>query len=277
MELEINLNSLRSSKIMVGVPLYGGASAGQFTKSMMELSIFFQKYGLQMMPFFIFNESLITRARNYIADEFMRSDCTHLLFIDGDIGFSPEDVLFLLSNSVEKDLDVVCGPYPKKSISWEKIKAVVDQGKADNDPQILEKYVGDYVIGVENSGSYNLYEPIEVTESGTGFMLIQRKVLEKFAKTYPELSYYPDHSRMEHFAGNREITAFFLDVIDNKRHLSEDYMFCRWVRKMGGKVWLLPWLKLDHVGSYVFKGDLIEMIQANQSLTVAPEHSKKKK
>jgi hypothetical protein len=38
----------------------------------------------------LFNESLITRARNYLVDEFIRSGYTHLLFIDSDILYDPQ-------------------------------------------------------------------------------------------------------------------------------------------------------------------------------------------
>jgi hypothetical protein len=64
--------------------------------------------------------------------------------------------------------------------------------------------------------------------------------------------------RTEHFDGSREIHAFFDTVIDpeTKRYLSEDYMFCQYVRKMGGKIFLCPWMQLQHVGSYIFGGSL---------------------
>ena len=51
---------------------------------------------LNVDSFFIFNESLITRARNYLVDEFLRAEeFTHLMFIDSDINFNPKDVLSL--------------------------------------------------------------------------------------------------------------------------------------------------------------------------------------
>ena len=33
-------------------------------------------------------------------------------------------------------------------------------------------------------------------------------------------------------------------------------MFCQFTRKIGIKTWLCPWMKLGHVGSYVFNGTL---------------------
>jgi len=38
--------------------------------------------------------------------------------------------------------------------------------------------------------------------------------------------------------------------------LSEDYMFCQLWRKLGGQIWLCPWMKTDHIGTYHFKGDM---------------------
>ena len=42
----------------------------------------------------------------------------------------------------------------------------------------------------------------------------------------------------------------------DRRHLSEDYYFCHEVRKLGIKVWLCPWMMLNHVGTYKSVGDM---------------------
>lgn len=269
MEVQINLEELRKHKIFLGVPMYGGNAAGFFVSSVINLFLTFQKYGLHIRPYFLMNESLITRARNYIADEFLRSDCTHLLFIDSDISFSPEDVILLLHYSVtEDDKDIICGPYPKKNISWEKIKKAVDDGHGDVNPNNLERFSGDFVLNQIVSGQFRLDKPIEVKEAGTGFMLIKRKVFEDFSAAYPELQYYPNHKRNKEFSGDRKITGFFMDPIDEETHLSEDYFFCRWARKIGKKVWLCPWMKLDHIGTYKFRGDLSAVLAAGMSPTI---------
>jgi len=41
-----------------------------------------------------------------------------------------------------------------------------------------------------------------------------------------------------------------------ERYLSEDYMFCQMWRKIGGQIFLCPWMKTQHVGSYAFTGDM---------------------
>lgn len=281
MELQISVEELRKRRLFVATPMYGGACAGMYTRSIADLSATCARYGIHMQLFFLFNESLITRARNYCVDEFIRSDATHLMFIDSDIGFDPNDVLALAALMTdESDFDVMGGPYPKKCISWEKIKQAVDRGAADQDPNNLENFVGDYVFNPRgDQKEIPLGKPVEVREIGTGFMMVKRKVFEQYEKAYPHLHYRPDHVRTEHFDGSREIMAYFDCIIDpeSKRYLSEDYNFCYHVEKMGGKVWFCPWMNLKHVGSYVFGGSLAALASVGASATADSSLIKKTK
>jgi hypothetical protein len=271
MELSIDVAELRKRKLFVATPMYGGMCSGQYTKSTADLMKMCTEYGLSIQLSYLFNESLVQRARNYLVDEFLRSDATHLLFIDADIGFDPNDVLALLAiTEPGSDKDIVCGPYPKKCISWEKVKRAVDKGFGDRDPENLANYIGDYVFNpVEGVNEIGISEPVEVMESGTGFMMIQRSVFERFAKAYPHLSYRPDHVRTEHFDGSREIVAYFDCPIDpkTKRYLSEDYMFCQYSRNAGMKVWLCPWMRLAHMGTHIYSGSLVDLAVLGVSAT----------
>ena len=320
MEIKIDINELRKRKLFVACPMYGGQNAGMFCRSTNDLSAAAVHHGIELRFYYLFNESLITRARNYCVDEFLRSDCSHMIFIDSDIGFNAMDVITLLAlQSDDSEYDILCGPYPKKCISWEKVKAAVDKGAADEDANVLEKFVGDYVFNpVGGVAEISLGEPVEVLESGTGFMMIRRAALEKFVQEYPEYTYRPDHVRSANFDGSREITAFFDALIDNKhanirreirafynknpeansedviaflddtvhsaiegktyskRYLSEDYMFCQWARNIGLKVWLTPWVQLQHVGSYIFGGSLADLASVGAAATVDPQKLGKK-
>ena len=130
-EIEIPIEELRERKIFVATPMYGGMCGGQYTKSTADLAKLAMHYGMEVEFFYLFNESLITRARNYCVDEFLRNEnFTHLMFIDSDIGFNANDVLSLAAlASPDSEYDILCGPYPKKTISWEKIKKNRQQGK----------------------------------------------------------------------------------------------------------------------------------------------------
>jgi len=280
-EIKMPIAELQKRKLFLATPMYGGQCAGMYTRSIADLAAICAKHEIQLQLYYLFNESLVTRARNYCVDEFLRSEATHFMFIDSDIGFNPQDVIALLAlQSDESDYDVVGGPYPKKCISWEKIKMAVDKGKADEDPNQLEKYVGDYVFNPKSGAKeIPIGQPVEVMEMGTGFMMIRRKTFEKYKEAFPHLSYKPDHVRTAAFDGSREIHAYFDCIIDpvSKRYLSEDYMFCYNVQKINMKVWLCPWMQMYHVGSYVFGGSLADLASIGASATADVAQLKGKK
>jgi hypothetical protein len=311
LKIQCSKDELRKRRLFLALPCYGGACAGIYARSLMDLSALCVQWGVSLQVYMLYNESLVTRARAYAADEFMRSQASHFMFIDSDIGFQAQDVLSLLALSDPKsDKDVLCGPYPKKCISWEKIIQAVNKGVGEKDPTQLDRFVGDFVFNPKYNGPMPLSEPMEVLESGTGFMMIQRHVFDRFKAAYPEYSYKPDHIRTAAFDGTREIMLYFQAEIDrefadryfnkaieemeknpekaleiakqhhnqwnetnakmSKRYLSEDYWFCQKIQKIGMKVWLCPWMRLQHFGSFTFGGSLrdLAMIGANPTADV---------
>jgi hypothetical protein len=262
MEISIKKEELQTKKLFVATPMYGGQNHGLYMKACLDLQGLCLQYGVQIKFSFLFNESLITRARNYLVDEFIdRSDCTHMLFIDSDVNFNPQDVIALLA----LDKDVIGGPYPKKAIKWRSVKKAVEKNP-DIDPQLLEKVAGDFVFNpVKGTAQFTVSEPLDVLEIGTGFMMIKREVFDKMKESYPEIKYKPDHVGQANFDGTRYIHAYFDTVIDTKdsitgggsdRYLSEDYMFCQMWRKIGGQIYLCPWMRTAHIGTYHFQGDM---------------------
>jgi hypothetical protein len=247
-----------------------------------------------------------------------------MIFIDSDIAFNPNDVITMMALMDNEDeecpYDIMCGPYPKKCISWEKIVQGVNSGVADENPEVLSKFVGDYVFNPADGGNQmSLTEPTQVLEGGTGFMMFTKRGLQTYADAYPQLYYKPDHVRTEHFDGSRQILAYFDALIDDKqanlkpeleefykqnpkatpeevqefifdkhsslilgndlegnpigysnRYLSEDYMFCQWARRIGLKVWLCPWMELQHMGTMVFGGSLKDLAQIGAPATADP-------
>ena len=266
MEIQVKVEELKQKKVFVATPMYGGMAHGLYIKSCLDLQTTMAKYGVETKFSFLFNESLITRARNYLVDEFLRSGFTHLLFIDSDIHYNPQDVIAMLA----LDKDVIGGPYPKKSINWNNIAHA-----ARNHPNIqakeLETLVGEYVFNVvKGTKQFQVTDPLEVLEIGTGFMMVKREVFDKMKEAYPNIHYKPDHVGQANFDGTRYIHAYFDTVIDytdsitgggSDRYLSEDYMFCQMWRKIGGQVWLCPWMKTQHIGTYAFTGNMPAVAQ----------------
>ena len=266
MEIQVKVEELKKNKLFVATPMYGGMAHGLYIKASLDLQNVMSKYGIETKFSFLFNESLITRARNYLVDEFLRSDFTHLLFIDSDIHYNPQDVIAMLA--LEKD--VIGGPYPKKSINWGNV-AQAARNNPDLDPKELEGLVGEYVFNVvKGTQQFQVTEPLEVLEIGTGHMMVKRQVFEKMQESFPNIKYKPDHVGQANFDGSRYIHAYFDTVIDSKdsitgggteRYLSEDYMFCQMWRKIGGQIFLCPWMKTQHIGTYAFTGDMPKVAQ----------------
>mgnify|MGYP006276827573 CR=1 FL=1 len=261
MEIKISKEELSKKKLFLATPMYGGMNHGLYAKSCLDLQALLGQMGVEVRYSFLFNESLITRARNYLVDEFLRAEqYTHLLFIDSDIHFNPQDVLAMLA----LDKEVIGGPYPKKSINWRNIAEAVKKNP-NTDPGELSGLVGEFVFNpVAGTQQFSVQEPLEVLELGTGFMMIRREVFKKFETAYPQYRYKPDHAGQKHFDGSRMIHAYFDTIIDrgpdapgtSERYLSEDYFFCQMVRKIGVKIWLCPWVRTGHIGTYEFSGDL---------------------
>ncbi len=153
MEIQISPEELRKNKVFLATPMYGGACAGIYCRAVCDLTAMFTQMQIPLVHYYLFNESLITRARAYASDEFMRSDCTHMLFIDSDIGFKPQDVLAMLAlQTPESPYDVLGAPYPKKSLVSH-IKIETEDGFKTIKNLVDTKYSGK-VKTIDNKGKF---------------------------------------------------------------------------------------------------------------------------
>lgn len=239
--------------IFVATPMYGGMCIGNYASALMQLPTICSRAGIRMYYTYMMNESLITRARNSLAYEFLATDATHLMFIDADIGFNPNDIVEM----VNRDVDICCGLYPKKEISWGRVTQAVQNGVP---PHELKDHTGTFVVNLVNNEIQEVVmtELLEIQNGGTGFMLIKREVFEALADKVPE--YTNDmYLATDVVKEPKIIKEFFATSIDpeaGNRLLSEDYHFCKIARKAGFKIHAAPWVQLSHTGTYVFSGAL---------------------
>ena len=237
------------NNIFVGTPCYGGMISVNYFESCLRLmsECAVNNVGLQFGT--IGNESLVTRARNTLVQLFMDDkQYTHLLFIDADIGFSPDN----LKRYFEYDKDVICAPYPMKLISW---KMMPDLIKNEKDYQNL---CHPYVLNFADKGEIKIDKGFaEVLDAATGFMLIKRECLIKMKEAYEDLKYVSDQI-LNGKEFNSENTYLFFDTMkdDDGRYLSEDYAFSRRWQKLGGKIYADIGSTLTHVGPYRYTGHL---------------------
>lgn len=244
----------KTPQLFVATPMYGGLCNGTYTVGLLTAVGIFSRHGIAMQYAHMMNESLITRARNSLAKDFLATECTHLMFIDADIGFDAHDIVRM----VHADKDIICGIYPKKEINWVDVASAVAQGVP---PQQLSQYTGAFVVNLVGNAKEargGLYTPIEIANGGTGFMLIKREVFEGLIGKVP--TYNNDmFMAVDQERKPEAINEFFATSIDEEsgnRLLSEDYHFCKIARKAGFKVWAAPWAQLSHTGTYIFNGQL---------------------
>jgi hypothetical protein len=238
---------LQDKYIFFATPCYGGSCGEPYLRSMMEMTAFLAKSNIAYSFASLANESLVTRARNKLVKQFLKTDATHLFFIDSDIRFNFTDPIKIVLH----DKDVVVGAYPMKSQNLERLVGKRFSSEADI-RKTMSRYVTNFVFEspeAEAAGELAIVDGlVEVHDAGTGFMCIKREVIEKMIEAYPETEYIPERE-------NEPSWALFDTMIDDdKRYLSEDYTFCRRWQKLGGKIQLDPDVRLDHFGSIVYMG-----------------------
>lgn len=250
-EIKVKPVQEKRPSIMIATPMYGGMCTGAYVQGLLMSMAKMRELGVNVAWCQITNESLITRARNELARVFLASDHDYLMFIDADIGFDGEALPHLLA----VDDDIVCGIYPKKEVNWDSVKRAALAGKED-----LQDHGGAFVFNMVGDGHAETDERgvIEVRHGGTGFMLIKRGVfdhLKPHVPTYRVSSFIKPDGEYD-----KPLThEFFATSIDESGALlSEDYHFCELFRQHGGKIYAHPFVKLDHVGTYVYNGDILK-------------------
>jgi hypothetical protein len=252
MDIEITSEELSRRKIFLATPMYAGQCTGRYARSMMDLTAQALNLNISITPWFLYNESLIPRARNYAVDAFIDTDCTHLMFVDADIAFNAHDVITMLAlMSPDSGYDVMGGAYAKKHINWDQVQDAVLGGVPSDK---LAEHASELVYNHAQITDVNA--PAPVSEIGCGFMMVARQTFYTYANTYPDIMYPADNPHVSTTA--HKMGMFFHDGIepDSGVYKSEDYMFCHKVKKAGMQVWLCPWIRLQHSGYYNYQANL---------------------
>jgi hypothetical protein len=209
--------------------------------SILKFTISAREAGLNCTFYPIFFESLVSRARNAAVAHFLADkESTHLLFIDSDIIFEPEDIYRL----IQADKDVIAGMYPKKYIVWDRLK------KNPNAERV------DFPIGDKTRVTDDNY--IESNYLPTGFLMIKRETIQKLITLHPELKYKNDIDGYMS-AGDNFYNLFQVGV-RNGIYESEDWGFCSLWKETGGQVLIHPDINLKHVGWHSYEGNLINYL-----------------
>lgn len=232
----------QDTSILVVTPAYGGQVFAGYLTSLLKLDRLCRDKGILIDYEFCYNESLILRARNTLAHTFMNSTkYTHLLCLDADIEFEPDDIIKML----DYNKPVVGGVYPKKNINWNKITELVNQTNVTAlTTDAIQAMTKEPVLILLDDPTINVNDEfIETRYTGTGILLIQRNVLEKMRTSFPNDIYN---------ATNILYFRYFDTELKDGVYLSEDYWFCdRW-RQLGGQIHIHTKFRCRHWGTYAY-------------------------
>jgi hypothetical protein len=241
--------------ILISTPCFGGMVSQNYMLSVIRLMSYAKSAGFDVSLTMVGYDALISLARSTLAAAFLDNPAaTHLLFVDADISFEPQQIERLLWF----DKDFTGALYPLKSMDWDLIpQRCVERGESVR--QAALSYVGTFCAEAERKQEGDFATGIYV---GGGFQLIRRSAFERMIAAYPETRFKRVHSLP--MSGSRReavessnLFALFDCIIDpdTGAYLSEDYSFCQRWRKIGGEIWIDAASKLSHCGPYEFVGD----------------------
>ena len=254
--------------LVVATPCFGGQVSSIYAGSIFHLQRAVRsRSGIDFTVLMRDGDALITRARANLVTLFLDNpSATHLLFVDADIGFTPDQVFRL----IESGADMVAGVYPIKRVNWDKARRMLQEGRPNPSSGAL-----DYVLEIDDPDNVVVVDGFtRVRYAGTGFLMVRRHVLEKMCQhpAYASLQFFREHS-LDALAGSPNRFALFESMIDPKSgtYLSEDFAFCKRWTDIGGEIWADLRSRLDHVGPSVFYGDVSSQFAAPTSAAPARE------
>lgn len=220
--------SLVGRKVMLGLPTYDFKVTTKLAMALCHFSVLAGQHGVQIQFSNISGCSVVSRARNLIAKDFLDSDCTDLIFIDSDINFDANDLFRLLAWTSDPKKGIVAGiPVARK-----KGQVFISTLDMDENDQVVMNKMG----------------LVRAKRVATAFMCIRKEVFETLRDAHPEWVYRDE--RMD----DKVLYSFFDFLSTPEGYIGEDYLFCDRAREHGYEVWIDPTIKLGHVGVEEFMG-----------------------
>jgi hypothetical protein len=200
-----------TKKIFIATPTLHADVIHDYCRSSFRTAEVLPKHGIETDLVFLAGCAAMDRSRDMLIDTFLKSDATHILQIDADIGWNAEDIVRM----EQHDVDFVAGVYP--------IKRDVPQFRVNFNDKRRAGLIG--ANGVPG-----------------GFCLIKREAIEKMVDHFPELRGVGEKDG----ANVTEISWLHCHEVSDGRVWGEDMAFCRRARKAGIDIWVDPTVNLRH-------------------------------
>jgi len=220
-------------KLMIATPAYDGKVYANYALSLVSTTDLLKQNNISCDVVINLSGTLLTAERNNIINQFIISDCTHILCVDADLGWNHQDVLDMLTY----DLDFVGGVYPSRQAEI----------------FIFRPYLNDDGSLINKNGLFSMeYVP-------AGFMLLKKEAIQKMIDKFPETRFEPKDEKLKNACG----WALFNTEVYDGEFWGEDYVFCRRAREAGIDIWINPLFEFIH-GSV--KGKLIDALSQRDKI-----------
>lgn len=199
----------------VATPAYDGRVLTDYAISLAESIQYATQHGIQTTAAVMGNGAFIELARNTFVQLFLKTDCTHLFFIDADLRWPAKAYAGLLA----ADLPISAGVYPKRQdphefpCHW--------MNNADGTILLREHWV-------------------MCDRVPTGFLCIRRDVVEAMVAECETIRAKTEVSETQPY-------LFETYVNENKDFVGEDFAFCaKYVKKYGEGIPVFPDFDFTH-------------------------------
>jgi hypothetical protein len=165
-------------------------------------------------------------------------DSDIIVFLDHDVSWRPEDLVKL----VQTEGDVVAGTYRFK--------------------QPVEEYMGGWFTDEANRPTIRGDGCFHAKMVPAGFLKITKEAVNRFMEGYPELIYG---------AATSPPSICSTTVPTKDCGSGEDFSFCRRWNDLGGDIWLIPDLNIDHhSATEAYPGNLHQFMQRQPGGALCP-------
>ena len=219
---------LAGRSLFIALPAYDFKVSLKLAVSLAQFCQQAPQHGIDVQIGSVCGCSVVSRARNLLAQDLLESKCTDLIFIDSDINFDPADIFRLMAWASDPKKGIVAG-----------VPRIRDSNTV---------YIADMDYDENGELTMNRMGLVRATRVATAFMLVRRDVFETMAEAHPEWSYYDKRSE-------RNLTAMFDFKVTDEGYMGEDFLFCDRTRELGFEVWIDPTITLGHMGVQEYVGN----------------------
>lgn len=216
-------------RVFIALPAYDFRVSLRLAISLAGFSRLCEQHGVEVYVGSVCGCSVVSRARNILAKDFLESDCTELVFIDSDINFEPESLFRLMAFGNEDPKRGIVAGVPRTRDEREVYIATLD-------------YDSDHHLTMDQMGL------VKAQRVATAFMWVRREVFETLVKNHPERSYTDPRV-------DGVLNAVFDFKLTEEGYMGEDFLFCDRTREIGYEVWIDPTITLGHMGVQEYVGN----------------------